>query len=137
MMTKRTIWALFLLISFGIGVNAQDGGVTARITDLKKVTTTVTNTSSSSSSSCNTADFPVYQGTTQQGIDFADLSWISVRHDLTPSDPNYIKLEIDFKDGSSGIYEAIRYMRITGTSEEGTVGIMLKDINTVEIVQKI
>lgn len=137
MMTKRTIWALFLLISFGIGVNAQGGGITAKITDLEKKTTTVGNTSSSSSSSCGTADFPVYEGSTQQGIDFADLTWISVRHDLTPSDPNYIKLEIDFKNGSSGIYEAVRYMRITGTTEEGNVGIMLKDINTIEIVQKI
>lgn len=136
MMTKKTICALLLLASIGIGLNAQDGGITAKITDLEKGTTTVTNTSSSSSSSCGTADFPVYQGSVQQGIDFADLTWISVRHDLTPSDPNYIKLEIDFKNGTSGIYEAVRYMRITGTSEEGNVGIMLKDINTIEIVQK-
>jgi hypothetical protein len=136
MMTKRTICAVLLLACIGIGLNAQDGGITAKITDLEKETTTVKNTSSSSSSSCNTADFPVYQGTTQEGIDFADLTWISVRHDLTPSDPNYIKLEIDFKNGTSGIYEAVRYMRITGTSEEGNVGIMLKDINTIEIVQK-
>lgn len=136
MMTKKTIWTLFFLIFFGIGLHAQGGGVKAKITDLKKVTTEVSNTSSSSSSSCNTADFPVYQGSTQQGIDFADLTWISVRHDLTPSDPNYIKLEIDFKNGSSGVYEAIRYMRITGTTEEGNVAIMLKDINTVEIVQQ-
>lgn len=135
MMTKRTICAVLLLAGIGIGLNAQDGGITAKVTDLEKQTTTVNNTSSSSSSSCNTADFPVYQGTTQEGIDFADLTWISVRHDLTPSDPNYIKLEIDFKNGSSGIYEAVRYMRITGTSEEGNVGIMLKDINTIEIVQ--
>ena len=135
MMTKRTICTLLLLASIAIGLHAQDHGITAKVTDLEKKTTTLTNTSSSSSSSCGTADFPVYQGSTQQGIDFADLSWISVRHDLTPSDPNYIKLEIDFKNGSSGIYEAVRYMRITGASEEGNVGIMLKDINTVEIVR--
>jgi hypothetical protein len=135
MMTKRTIWTLLILVTFGTGVFAQ-GGITAKITDLEKVTTTVTNASSSSSSSCGTADFPVYQGTDQQGIEFADLTWISVRHDLTPSDPSYIKLELDFKNGSSGIYEAVRYIRITGTTDEGNVGIMLKDINTVEFVQK-
>ena len=137
MMTKRTICALLLLGTIGIGLNAQGGVVTAKITNLEKETITLSNTSSSSSSSCNTADVPVYQGTDQQGLDFADLTWISVRHDLTPSDPNYIKLEIDFKNGSSGIYEAVRYMRITGSTEDGNVGIMLKDINTIEIVQKI
>ena len=136
MMTKRIMWTVLILVTFGAGLYAQ-GGITAKITDLKKETTTVTNASSSSSSSCGTADFPVYQGTTQQGIEFADLTWISVRHDLTPSDPSYIKLELDFKNGSSGIYEAVRYIRITGTTDQGNVGIMLKDINTVEFVKKI
>ena len=135
MMTKRSIWTLLFLVTFGLGVYAQ-GGISAKITDLKKVTTLVTNASSSSSSSCGTADFPVYQGTSQQAIDFSDLTWISVRHDLAPSDPSYIKLELDFKDGSSGIYEAVRYIRITGNSEEGNMAVMLKDINTVEFVQK-
>ena len=135
MMTKRTIWTVIFLAAFGIGLYAQ-GGITAKVTDLKKVTTTLTNASSSSSSSCGTADFPVYEGSTQQGIEFTDLTWISVRHDLTPSDPSYIKLELDFKNGSSGIYEAVRYIRITGTTEEGNQGIMLKDINTVEFVKR-
>jgi hypothetical protein len=130
------MWTVLILATFGAGLYAQ-GGIKAKITDLEKVTTTVTNASSSSSSSCGTADFPVYQGTDQQAVDFADLTWISVRHDLTPSDPSYIKLELDFKNGSSGIYEAVRYIRITGTTDEGNVGIMLKDINTVEFVQKI
>lgn len=134
---RRNIILTVLLAAFGLAVNAQERGITAKITDLEKVTITLQNTSSSSSSSCGTSDFPVYEGSTEKDIDFVDLTWISVRHDLTPSDPNYIKLEIDFKNGSSGIYEAVRYMRITGTTEEGNVGIMLKDINTVEILQKI
>ena len=133
-MTKRIIWAVLILVTIGLGVNAQEGGVSAKITDLKKVTTTVTNASSSSSSSCGTADFPVYQGSETRDVDIADLTWISVRHDLSPSDPNYIKLELTFKDGSTGIYEMVRYVRFTGRSEEGNVAIMVKDINTIQIL---
>ena len=128
---------MLFLVFFGIGVNAQGGGVKAKITDLNKVTTTVTNASSSSSSSCGTSDFPVYQGTETKDVDIADLTWISVRHDLTPSDPNYIKLELTFKDGSTGIYEMVRYIRFTGKTEEGNFGIMVKEINTIQIDQKI
>ena len=135
-MTRRTIWTALLLITFAMGTYAQGESVTAKITDLKKVTTTVTNASSSSSSSCGTADFPVYQGTETQDVDIADLTWISVRHDLTPSDPNYIKLELTFKDGREGIYEMVRYIRFTGTTDEGNFSIMVKDINTIQIIQK-
>ena len=134
MMKLRTIWTALLIVSFGMTVFAQGGGVTAKITDLEKVTTTVTNASSSSSSSCGTSDFPVYQGSETKDVDIADLSWISVRHDLTPSDPNYIKLELTFKDGSTGIYEMVRYIRFTGASDEGSFAIMVKDINTIQIL---
>lgn len=135
-MKLRTIWTALLLVSIGMSIYAQGGNVTAKITDLKKVTTTVTNASSSSSSSCGTADFPVYQGSETKDVDIADLTWISVRHDLTPSDPNYIKLELTFKDGSTGIYEMVRYIRFTGTTEEGSFAIMVKDINTIQILQQ-
>lgn len=137
MMTLRTIWTALLIVSFGMTIYAQGGGVIAKITDLEKVTTTITNASSSSSSSCGTSDFPVYQGSESKDVDIADLNWISVRHDLTPSDPNYIKLELTFKDGSTGIYEMVRYIRFTGTTEEGSFAIPVKDINTIQIVQKI
>jgi len=126
-----------MLIFFGLAIYAQDRGVTVKGTDLKKVTTILKNASSSSSSSCGTSDFPVYQGADAKDVDIADLTWISVRHDLAPSDPSYIKIELDFKDGSSGIYETVRYIRFTGATEEGNVGIMVKDINTIEVVQKI
>jgi len=132
-MRLRTIWTTLLLVCFGLAIYAQDKGVTVKITDLEKVTTTVWNVSSSSSSSCGTSDFPVYLGT---DVDIADLTWISVRHDLTPTDPNYIKLELTFKDGTSGIYEMIKYIRFTGKTEEGNFGIMVKEINIIEIVQK-
>jgi len=133
-MRHRTILTALLLVSFGLTTYAQGKSVTAKITDLKKVTTTVQNASSSSSSSCNTSDFPVYQGTETKDVDIADLSWISVRHDLTPSDPSYIKIELTFKNGSTGIYEMVRYIRFTGTSEEESFAIQVKDINTIEIV---
>jgi hypothetical protein len=136
-MRHRTILTAILLVSFGLAAYAQGKGVTAKITDLKKVTTTVQNASSSSSSSCNTSDFPVYQGTETKEVNIADLTWISVRHDLTPSDPSYIKLELTFKNGTSGIYEMVRYIRFTGKTEEGSFAIQVKDINTIEIVQKI
>ena len=136
-MIQRTILTAFLLVSFGLATFAQERSVLVKITDLEKVTTTVQNASSSSSSSCGTSDFPVFQGTESKDVDIADLTWISVRHDLTPSDPSYIKLELTFKNGSSGIYEMVRYIRFTGTSEEGSFAIQVKDINTIEIVQKI
>ena len=136
-MRQRTIWIALLLVSFGLATFAQEKGVTVKISDLKKVTTTVHNASSSSSSSCNTSDFPVYQGSELQDIDINDLTWISVRHDLTPSDPSYIKVELTFKDGRTGIYEMVRYVRFTGKTDEGNYALMVKDINTIEIVQKI
>ena len=136
-MKLRTIWTALLLVSFGLATYAQGEGVTVKVNDLKKVTTTVRNASSSSSSSCGTSDFPVYQGTETQDVDIADLTWISVRHDLTPSDPSYIKLELTFKDGSTGIYEMVRYIRFTGKTDEGNFSMMVKDINTIQIIQKI
>lgn len=126
-----------MLVSVGLAAYAQGTSVTVKITDLKKVTTTVQNASSSSSSSCGTSDFPVYQGSTLQDIDIADLTWISVRHDLSPSDPSYIKVELTFRNGSSGIYEMVRYIRFTGKTDEGSFALMVKDINTIEIVQKV
>lgn len=136
-MKLRTIWTALLLVSFGLATYAQGEGVTVKVNDLKKVTTTVRNASSSSSSSCGTSDFPVYQGTEARDVDIADLTWISVRHDLTPSDPSYIKLELTFKDGSTGIYEMVRYIRFTGKTDEGNFSMMVKDINTIEIIHKI
>lgn len=133
-MTQRTIWTALLLVGFGLATYAQGKNVTVKITDLEKHTTTVQNASSSSSSSCGTSDFPVYQGTETKDVDIADLTWISVRHDLSPSDPNYIKLELTFKNGTTGIYEMVRYIRFTGKTEEGNFAIQVKDINTIEIV---
>ncbi len=133
-MIQRSICTAILLVAFVIGSVAQEK-VTVKITDLEKVTTTLSNPSTSSSSSCNTSDFPVYQGSTLKEIDFSDLSWISVRHDMTPSDPNnYISVELTFIDGKTGVYEMVKHIRFTGKTEKGNFGLKVKDTNTVEIV---
>lgn len=136
-MVRRKIWVAVLFLMFGTALFAQRQGVTIKVTDLDNVTTTLQNATSSSSSSCNTSDFPVYQGPEEKDVDIADLTWISVRHDLTPSDPNYVKLELTFKDGSTGIYEMVRYVRFAGRTEEGNYAKMVKDINTIQIVQNL
>lgn len=136
-MVRRKTWVAVLFLMFGTALFAQRQGVTIKVTDLDNVTTTLQNATSSSSSSCNTSDFPVYQGPEEKDVDIADLTWISVRHDLTPSDPNYVKLELTFKDGSTGIYEMVRYVRFAGRTEEGNYAKMVKDINTIQIVQNL
>lgn len=134
-MKKRSFWTALLILAFVLGSHAQEQGVTAKITDLEKVTTTLENPSTSSSSSCNTSDFPVYQGSTLKEIDFSDLTWISVRHDITPSDPNnYISVELTFTDGKTGVYEMVKHIRFTGKTEEGSFSLKVKDTNTVEVI---
>ena len=136
-MKQRILWTAILLVAFAWGSFAQEQ-FTVKITDLENVTTTLTNPSTSSSSSCNTSDFPVYQGSTLMEIDFADLSWISVRHDLTASDPNnYIPVELTFKDGKTGIYEMVKHIRFIGRTEEGSFSLKVMETNTVEVVHKI
>ena len=136
-MKQRSFWTAILLMAFVMGTFAQEQ-VVVKITDLEKVTTTLSNATTSSSSSCNTSDFPVYQGSTLKEIDFADLTWISVRHDLTPSDPNnYISVELTFKDGKTGIYEMVKHIRFTGRTSEGSFSLKVMETNTVEVVQKL
>ncbi|TFH27968.1 MAG: hypothetical protein E4H10_02080 [Bacteroidia bacterium] len=136
-MKQRTLWTAILLMAFVMGTFAQEQKVTVKITDLKKVSTTLTNATTSSSSSCNTSDFPVYQGSTLKEIDFADLTWISVRHDLAASDPNnYVSVELTFKDGKTGIYEMVKHIRFTGKTSEGNFSLKVMETNTVEIVHK-
>ena len=126
-----------LLATFVMASFAQMKQTSVKITDLEGVTTTLTNASSSSSSSCNTSDFTVYQGSTLMEIDFADLSWISVRHDLKASDPNnYVSVELTFKDGKMAVYEMVKHIRFTGRTEEGSFSLTAMKTNTVEIVQK-
>lgn len=133
-MKAKIIVSLLIFVTCAALVQAQV--VEVKVTDLEKVTTSITQASTSSSSSCNTSDFPVYQGSTMKEIDFDDITWISVRHDLKASDPNYISVELTFKDGKTGIYEMVKHIRFTGKSAEGSFALKVKDVNTVEVIHK-
>jgi hypothetical protein len=134
-MKAKHILSLLMLVTCTISIQAQVAEV--KVTDLEKVTTTLTQASTSSSSSCNSSDFPVYQGSTLKEIDFDDITWISVRHDLKASDPNnYMSVELTFKDGKTGIYEMVKHIRFTGQTPEGSYSKKVMDVNTVEIIHK-
>jgi len=134
-MKAKHILSLLMLVSFALSIKAQV--VEVKVTDLEKVTTALTQASTSSSSSCNSSDFPVYQGSTLKEIDFDDITWIIVRHDLKASDPNnYMSVELTFKDGKTGIYEMVKHIRFTGQTAEGSYSKKVMDVNTVEIIHK-
>jgi len=119
------------------GMFAQDRKLKVRIVDLNDVSTVVTNISTSSSSSCNTSDFPVYQGSTKTDVNFADLKSVIVRHDKPAEDSNnYITVELLFKDGKSGLYEMIRHIRFTGISDKEDFSIKVLDVNMIDVVEK-
>ena len=136
MNARRMIFALTVAL-MATGIFAQNQELKVKITDNNNVTTEVTNISTSSSSSCNTSDFPVYQGSTKTDVDFADLKSVTVRHDKPAEDSNnYITVELLFKDGKSGLYEMIRHIRFTGVSEKGDFSIKVPDVNMIDVVEK-
>jgi hypothetical protein len=117
-------------------IYAQDRVLTVKIVDLNDVATVVTNVSTSSSSSCNTSDFPVYQGSTKTDVNFAELKSVIVRHDKPAEDSNnYITVELLFKNGKSGLYEMIKHIRFTGVSEKGDFTIKVVDVNMVDVLE--
>ena len=117
---------------------AQEGEYKVKVFDLKDQTTVLTRVSSSSSSSCETSDFPVYQGSEKTDVNFADLKSIIVRHDQPAGDPNnYITVELEYLDGSTGLYEMVKHIRITGTSDSGSFSMKIMDISILEIMHKV
>lgn len=136
MNARRMIFALSIAL-MTTGIFAQNRELKVKIVDLKDVSTVVTNITTSSSSSCDTSDFPVYQGSTKTDVDFADLKSVIVRHDKPAEDPNsYITVELLFKDGKTGLYEMIKHIRITGVSEKGDFSIKVPDVNMITVVEK-
>jgi hypothetical protein len=136
MNARRMITALSVVL-MTTGIFAQNRELKVKIVDLNDVATVVTNISTSSSSSCNTSDFPVYQGTTRTDVNFADLESVIIRHDKPAEDSNnYITVELMFKDGRSGLYEMIRHIRFTGVSENGDFSIKALDVNIIDVVEK-
>ncbi|RLD53333.1 MAG: hypothetical protein DRI97_13650, partial [Bacteroidetes bacterium] len=71
MQVKRLVTAL-LIVMIATGIYAKDRELKVRIVDLNDEATVVTNISTSSSSSCDTSDFPVYQGSNKTDVNFAD-----------------------------------------------------------------
>jgi len=134
MKTKRW-FSLLLALLMITGAFAQRPQLRVKITDTEGVTTIVERVSSSSSSSCNTSDFPVYQGTEKRDVNFGDLKSIIVRHDQPAEDANnYITIELTDKTGKSGIYEMIKNIRITGKSEEGDYSIKINELKSIEVL---
>jgi len=136
-MNVRRMVTVGVVALMATGMFAQDRKLKVRIVDLNDVSTVVTNISTSSSSSCNTSDFPVYQGSTKTDVNFADLKSVIVRHDKPAEDSNnYITVELLFKDGKSGLYEMIRHIRFTGISDKEDFSIKVLDVNMIDVVEK-
>ncbi len=135
MLMKRIFSAListFLIL----GAVAQEQELKVKIVDTDNVTTIINQVSSSSSSSCNTSDFPVYQGTTKRDVDFRDIKKVIVRHDKPAEDVNnYLTVELIQRNGESSVYEMIKNIRITGKSDEGDFSVKVIDVKTIEVLQ--
>ncbi|MEN8228998.1 MAG: hypothetical protein ABFS38_12650 [Bacteroidota bacterium] len=135
-MRLKDFITILLLVPGFVVVSAQEQGVTIKINDIEKVTSVVKNATTSSST--DSGDFSVYQSGTLQMKKFSDYYMILVRHDLTPSDPNvYISVELVDRNDQSVIYEMAKYMRVSGTTDQGPFSIKVKDINAIEVVHKL
>ena len=136
MKIRRGILSMVIgLMAMGMWGQASD--LKVRVTDLDGKTTVIQQVSSSSSSSCESSDFPVYQGSAKTDVDYNDLKHLMVRHDTPASDPNnYLTVELLFNDGRTGLYEMVRHIRITGKSESGNFSLKVSEMNMLEIVEK-
>lgn len=136
MNAKRIIPTLWLVLLVA-GVFAQQKDYKVKVFDLQDQTVVLQDVSSSSSSSCESSDFPVYQGTEKKEVNYADLKSIMVRHDLPAEDPNnYVTVELEFLDGKTSLYEMVKHIRITGSSEAGSYSKKISEINMLEILHK-
>ena len=135
-MHLKAFITILLLVSGFIIVSAQEQGVTIKINDIEKVTTVVKNATTSSTT--DSGDFSVFQSGTLQMKKFNDYYMILVRHDLPPSDPNiYISVELVDRNDKSVIYEMAKYMRVSGTTDQGPFSIKVKEINAIMVVHKL
>jgi hypothetical protein len=134
MKLKKTITALSLASAF-MGMAAQEHVPPIRVVDTKKASTVVYQASSSSSTSCQSPDFPVLRGGSRKDVNFNDLNWITVRHDLPVADENlYITVELTSRNGTTEVLEMIKSIRLTGKTDQGDFSIEVKDISTVQVL---
>lgn len=135
MILKGFFSATLVFLFFSAGM-AQSQDYVLKINDLSGNTYTLSEVSSSSSTSCNSPDFPALRGGSRKDINFGELTWITVLHHEPVKDPEiYVKVELSFKDGVKEEYEMIKNIRFTGKSEQGNFSILVREINTVQVVQ--
>ena len=119
------------------GLFAQETVPSVRIIDISDETTMVQSPSSSSSTSCNSSDFPVLRHGITEAVNFNDVSWITVRHDITPSNSDiYVTVELTSKSDEVRQVEMAKNMRISGKTEEGNFAIQVKKISTLQVLHK-
>ena len=136
-MKARRMIVVMALALMASAMYAQDRELKVKVVDLKDVSTVIKRVSTSSSTSCDSSDFPVYQGSTKTDVNFADLQSVIVRHDKPAEDANnYVTVELQFKDGKSGLYEMVKHVRISGVSDAGDFSIKIKDVNVMDVVEK-
>ena len=115
-------------------VQAQQGVPPVKVMDLNKVETVVYNITSSSSTSCMSPDFPVLRGGSRKDVNFNDLAWLTVRHDIPTDNDAYITVELTSRNGQTETLEMIKSIRFTGRTDSGDFSIQVKDINTLQVM---
>jgi hypothetical protein len=131
---KKLISALVLL-SWIVGVNAQQQRFMIRVVDNHNQTLMVENATSSSSSSCNSSDFPVYHDGSRSDVNLRDLNRIIVHPDRsTKNDEIYVAVELIDRNGESSMTEMIRNIRFMGQTGDGRFSRKIEDIQTVDVV---
>ncbi|MCP4309876.1 MAG: hypothetical protein GY790_01315 [Bacteroidetes bacterium] len=127
---------LLLIMVMGMtGIYAQESTLSIRVVDIENSTALVRSPSSSSSTSCNSPDFPVIRGGSRKDINFNDISWITVRHDRQAKNSDiYVAVDLTLISGVVEEVEMIKNIRITGKSDAGDFSIMIKEINTLQVM---
>lgn len=126
---------LLLVLAVMTTAYGQESSPSIKVTDIENVTTEVRSPSSSSATSCNSPDFPVIRGGSRNDINFNEISWLTVRHDLKATNSEiYIPVELTYRSGRAEEAEMIRNIRITGVADGGEFSIRVKDINTLQVL---
>jgi hypothetical protein len=135
-MDLKKITTAVILLATMTTVFAQAPVLAVRVVDVENVATLVMAPTSSSASSCNSPDFPVIRSGSKEEIDFNNISWLTVRHDIPASSEIYVTVELTSRSGSVETVEMIGGIRISGKTEEGEFRVKVKDISTLQVLHK-
>lgn len=131
----KRLFSFLVLLTWVLGVHAQEQRFMIKIVDNQEQTTLIENATSSSSSSCNTSDFPVFQGGSRTDVNLRDLNRIVVHPDQsTKNDEVYIAVELINRNGESSMTEMIRNIRFMGDTKDGRYRKKIEDIHTVDVI---